>query len=401
MQVWNKIVEKEIATKKERGNVLPDGYFAEKYILYLMVTQAIMSPITVALIFGGRSAEHEISIISAQSIAANINPERYRLVPIYITYDGEWLYEGIAREILNLNLSLLLRTSSPETATATIRDMVERTGQKPFDLDFKAANIEVAFLSLHGTYGEDGRIQGFLDTCGIPYTGCGVLASALTMDKALTKLCAADAGLVVAPFITFFSADYQENPETAHSLIEREFEYPLFIKPANLGSSIGISKVHHAVELHQALQNACLLDWKILVEKTIKGKEIEVAILGNEQPQASLCGEIEPGNEFYDYEDKYIYNTAKFFIPARISADLQEQVRAAALRAYKALGCRGMSRVDFFVDEHSGAIVLNEVNTIPGFTDISMYPRLMEAVGISLPELTERLIELALETTCL
>ncbi len=358
----------------------------------------LMSPITVALIFGGRSTEHEISIISAQSIAANIDTERYRVLPIYITHDGIWLFEGIAHDMLNLNLSALLRTSSPEAATARLRDMVEQNNQKPFDLDFRTAGIEVAFLTLHGTYGEDGRIQGFLDTCGIPYTGCGVLASALTMDKALTKLCVAAAGLTVAPSITLFSTDYQADPETTHSLIEKQFAYPFFIKPANLGSSIGISKVHHSGELSQALQQACSLDWKVLVEKTITGREIEIAVLGNGQPQASLCGEIEPGKEFYDYQDKYIFDTAKYYIPARISTDLQEKVRTAAITAYKALGCRGMSRVDFFVDEKSGEIVLNEVNTIPGFTDISMYPRLMDAVGIPFQELTGRLIELALES---
>ena len=357
-----------------------------------------MSPITVALIFGGRSAEHEISIISAQSIAANIDTERYRVLPIYITPDGNWLFEGIAHDMLKLDLSALLRNSSPEAATARLRDMVERNNQKPFDLDFRAAGIEVAFLTLHGTYGEDGRIQGFLDTCGIPYTGCGVLASALAMDKALTKLCVAAAGLAVAPSITLFSTDYQADPETTHSLIEKQFAYPFFIKPANLGSSIGISKVHHSGELSQALQQACSLDWKVLVEKTITGREIEIAVLGNGHPQASLCGEIEPGKEFYDYQDKYIFDTAKYYIPARISTDLQEKVRTAAITAYKALGCRGMSRVDFFVNEESGEIVLNEVNTIPGFTDISMYPRLMDAVGIPFQELTGRLIELALES---
>ncbi len=375
------------------------GIFLKNAPIVQLSPKLMMSPITVALIFGGRSAEHEISIISAQSIAANINAERYRVLPVYITHDGNWLMEGIASDMLNLNLSALLRTSSLEAATERVRDMVQRSNQKPFDLDFRAAGIEVAFLALHGTYGEDGRIQGFLDTCGIPYTGCGVLASALTMDKALTKLCVADAGLAVAPSITLFSADYQADPETTHSLIEKQFGYPFFIKPANLGSSIGISKVHHSGELLQALQHACSLDWKVLVEKTIKGKEIEIAVLGNEQPQASLCGEIVPGREFYDYQDKYVLNTSKFFIPARISAELQEKVRAAALRAYKALGCRGMSRVDFFVDEESGEIVLNEVNTIPGFTDISMYPRLMDAVGIPFSELAERLIQLALETT--
>ncbi len=357
-----------------------------------------MPLLTVALIFGGRSAEHEISIISAQSIAANINPERYRVLPIYITHDGQWFCDGIAREILDLNLSALLRGTSLEAATATLHKMVTNGNQQPFDLDFRAASIDVVFLALHGSYGEDGRIQGFLDTCGIPYTGCGVLASALTMDKALTKLCVADAGISVAPSLTLLSSVYQADPATAHSRIANQFDYPLFVKPANLGSSIGIAKVHHAEELAAALQNACLLDSKVLIEKAIHGREIEVAVLGNEQPIASLCGEIQPGKEFYDYQDKYIFNTAQFFIPARIPPDLQDKVRASALKAYKALGCRGMSRIDFFVDEQNGSVILNEVNTIPGFTDISMYPRLMESIGISFPELAERLIQLALET---
>ncbi len=357
-----------------------------------------MPRITVALIFGGRSSEHEISIISAKSIAANISTERYKVIPFYITHEGRWLCDGIAQDILNLDLSALLRNSSLEATRATLREMVKEAAQKPFDLDFRSAGIEVAFLTLHGTYGEDGRIQGFLDTCGIPYTGCGVLASALTMDKALTKLCVADAGLAVAPSITLFSLDYHTDPESMHSLIEQQFAYPFFVKPANLGSSIGISKVHQRAELPSALESACSLDAKVLVEKAISGREIEVAVLGNEQPEVSVCGEIEPGSDFYDYEDKYIHNSAQLFIPARIPGHMQEEVRCAALKAYKALGCRGMSRIDFFVDEKTGSIILNEVNTIPGFTDISMYPRLMHASGIPFPELAERLLQLALQT---
>ena len=356
-----------------------------------------MQFINVALIFGGRSTEHEISIISAQSIAANINTEQYRVIPIYITHDGSWLCEGIAQDILNLDLAALLRASSLEAVSSTLKNMVQKAAQKPFDYDFRASGIEVAFLALHGTFGEDGRIQGFLDTCSIPYTGCGVQASAVTMDKALTKLCAIDAGLSVAPSITLLSSDYHKSPETVHALIEEQFVFPFFIKPANLGSSIGISKVHQADELVPALTCACSLDSKVLVEKAITGREIEVAILGNEDPQVSVCGEIEPGGDFYDYQDKYIQGSAKLFIPARISEELQKKVQLDALKVYKALGCEGMSRIDFFVDEHSGAVVLNEVNTIPGFTDISMYPRLMEASGTCFRDLTGRLVTLALE----
>ena len=361
------------------------------------ITKAPMQLITVALIFGGKSAAHEISIISAKSIRANISTDRYRIVPLYITHDGVWFCEGIACDILHQDLSALLRASSPEAVSQHLRNIVQHSPQKPFDFDFKAAGIDVAFLALHGSYGEDGRIQGFLDTCGVPYTGCGVLASALTMDKALTKLCAADTGLVVAPSITLFSTDYHADPEGVHKAIEKQFEYPFFIKPAHLGSSVGISKVHCFEQLPDALESACALDSKVLVEKAITGREIEVAVLGNELPTVSICGEIEPGGDFYDYQDKYIRNTAKLFIPARIPGELQQEVQSAALKVYKALGCKGMSRIDFFVDEQTGTVVLNEVNTIPGFTDISMFPRLMEATGISFPELADRLLQLALE----
>ncbi len=356
-----------------------------------------MSLTTVALIFGGRSAEHEISIISAKSIEANINPERYRVVPIYITHEGVWLYEGVAREILGLDLSGLLRSTSLENADNTLRGMVSKAAQPQFDLDFRKAGIDVAFLALHGTFGEDGRVQGLLDTCGVPYTGCGVLSSALTMDKALTKLCAADAGIAVAPGVTLMSSNYHDDPAITCQEIAARFSYPFFVKPANLGSSVGISKVHNASEIQPALDSACALDTKVLVEEAITGREVEVAVLGNDQPLASVPGEIEPGSDFYDYEDKYIRNSAKLFIPARIPASLQEEVRRLAVKAFKALGCSGLSRIDFFVNEKSGHIVLNEINTIPGFTDISMYPMLMESSGISFPELTERLIRLALE----
>ncbi|NTW83421.1 MAG: D-alanine--D-alanine ligase [Chlorobiaceae bacterium] len=356
-------------------------------------------PITsVALIFGGRSAEHEISIISAKSIAGNIDKERYGVTPLYISHDGTWYLDGIARDILNFDLAAILRNASLEKASSTIKEMVRKAGQQPFDNDFRSAGIDVAFPALHGSYGEDGRIQGFLDTCGIPYTGCGVLASALTMDKALTKLCVADAGIDVAPSITFFTADYHTDPQTVAAGIEEKFAYPFFVKPSSLGSSVGISKVNHSGELSAALETACSLDTKVLVEKAITGREIEIAVLGNDNPVASVCGEIEPGSDFYDYQDKYIDNKAKLFIPARIPEELQEKVRRTALKAYKALGCRGMSRIDFFVDEKTGSVVLNEVNTIPGFTDISMFPMLMEASGTGFRELTDRLLQLALET---
>jgi D-alanine-D-alanine ligase len=352
---------------------------------------------TVALIFGGRSAEHEISVISARSIAANIDSEKYTVVPLYISHNGTWFLDGIASEILSSDLAGLMRKTSPEHAAASLDTMIGNSPQKPFDHDFTAAGIDVAFLVLHGSYGEDGRIQGYLDTRGIPYTGCGVLASALTMDKALTKLCVADAGIAVAPSQTVLSQDYQADHVSVIGSLVPAIAYPSFVKPANLGSSVGISKVRNEEQLKQALDTACSLDSKVLVEKAVDGREVEVAVLGNNAPVASVCGEIEPASDFYDYRDKYIDNKARLFIPARIPPALQEEVRASALRAYKALGCRGMSRIDFFVDEVTGTIVLNEVNTIPGFTDISMYPMLMEASGTCFRELVDKLIALALE----
>jgi len=356
-----------------------------------------MSQRTVALLFGGKSTEHEISIISARSIARTINSEHYRIVPFYITRDGLWYAGGLAGEILELDLSSIMRTSSREDAEELIRRKILAAGQKPFDFNFTGSGIDVAFIVLHGSYGEDGRIQGFLDTVGIPYTGCGVAASAVAMDKALTKLCAADAGVATAPSITLSEPDYKASPESVHELIVRQFVFPVFVKPASLGSSVGISKVHHAGDLPRALQMAFGHDRKVLVEALVTGSEIEVAVLGNDRPVASVPGEIQPGSDFYDFQDKYIHNSAKTFIPARLPAELLEEVQRNAITVYKALGCRGMSRVDFFVNEATGSIVLNEINTIPGFTDISMYPQLFEASGIPFSGLIDKLLHYALE----
>lgn len=352
---------------------------------------------TVALLFGGKSTEHEISVISARSIARTIDREQYRVVPFYISRKGRWFSGELAGKILETDLSSTMRSSSREEAGDLLDRMVFASGQDPFDFNFPALGIDVAFVVLHGSYGEDGRVQGFLDTVGIPYTGCGVAASAVAMDKALTKLCAADAGVATAPGITLSTADYRIDPAAYEELIERRFEFPVFVKPASLGSSVGISKVHHSEELRAALMLACSHDRKVLVEAAVTGREIEVAVLGNDIPVASVPGEIQPGSDFYDFEDKYIHNSASMFIPARLPEPLQEEVRRTAVTVYKALGCSGMSRVDFFVNEETGSIVLNEINTIPGFTDISMYPQLFEASGIPFAGLIDRLLQYALE----
>ncbi len=355
-----------------------------------------MSKLTVALIFGGRSDEHEISIISARSVAAQIDRTKFDVSPVYIDREGRWHGGSCAQNVLELDMAALLRSGSPESARARLDSL---TAGERFDFTAFRESTDVAFLALHGSYGEDGKIQGCLETFGVPYTGCGVTSSALAMDKALTKLCAVAAGVEVADFMTVLSTEYGQNPQKTLDEVAERFSWPVFVKPANLGSSVGISKVHDAAELQPALDKACRLDSKVLVETAISGREIEVAVLGNNDPIASVPGEIIPGSEFYDFEDKYIRNAAKLFIPAELPDEITLAVRNAALRVFRALGCSGMSRVDFFVESGTNRIVLNEINTIPGFTDISMYPMMMAASGIEFPEVVEQLLYFALENT--
>jgi D-alanine-D-alanine ligase len=353
---------------------------------------------TVALIFGGKSAEHEISVISARAVAAQIDPQEFALTPVYIGHDGRWYGGACAREVISTDLAALLRSGTPESAKERLQVITGRFSGEIFDFTAFQQDTDVAFLVLHGSYGEDGKIQGCLETFGIPYTGCGVTASALAMDKALTKICAMHAGIEVADFLTVLSAEYFRDPRKTCDAIAEKFALPVFVKPASLGSSVGIAKVHHAEELKPALDAACLLDAKVLVETAISGREIEVAVLGNDNPLASFPGEIVPGSEFYDFEDKYIRNAAKLFIPAQLTEQQTEAVRSAALAVFRALGCSGMSRIDFFLENLTGKIILNEINTIPGFTDISMYPMLMAATGVEFPELVKKLIMLAMQT---
>ena len=356
-----------------------------------------MSRNRVALIFGGKSPEHEISVISARAVAVQIDPEEYTVTPVYIGPDGRWHGEACSREVIGTDLAALLRSGTPASARERLEEISEKFSAERFDFTAFQRETDVAFLVLHGAYGEDGRIQGCLETFGVPYTGCGVTASALAMDKALTKICAMSAGVEVADFMTILSNDYFRDPERSCEEVAAKFTWPVFVKPASLGSSVGISKVHHAGELQPALDEACRLDAKVLVETSISGREIEVAVLGNEDPVASVPGEIVPGSEFYDFEDKYIRNAAKLFIPARLTDEESEAVRKSALTVFRALGCSGLSRIDFFLENGTGKIILNEVNTIPGFTDVSMYPMMMAASGIAFPELVRKLILLGLE----
>ena len=356
-----------------------------------------MSNTVVALLFGGKSSEHEISIISAQAIAGHIDEKKHKLHPLYISRKGTWFEGKTAQAVLDLDIPGLLKKQSLEKTGHQLQTMTENREDDHFRFDFQRKGIDVAFPVLHGSYGEDGKIQGLLEIFGIPYTGCGVQASAMTMDKAVSKICAAAAGLNVAEYIAVSSRDYFIDPSPVLATIREHFSFPFFVKPANLGSSVGISKVHDFNALPEAIETACHLDSKVIIEKAINGREVEVALLGNETPIASSAGEIEPGGEFYDYTDKYINKAAKLHIPAQIDEKVQKLLKESAITVYKALGCSGMARADFFIENGSSRVIFNEINTIPGFTDISMYPMLMEFSGIGFKELIDKLLQLALE----
>lgn len=356
-----------------------------------------MTNTVVALLFGGKSSEHEISIISAKAVASHIDERKYTVFPLYISRNGEWFEGSTAQAVLDLDMAGLLKKQTLAETGYQLRRMTENREDDLFRFDFKRKNIEMAFPVLHGTYGEDGKVQGLLEMFGVPYTGCGVQASAMTMDKAVSKICASAAGLHVAEYIALSSSDYLNAPSSAIANIKKQIPLPLFVKPANLGSSVGISKIHDYDALPEALDIVSRIDTKIIAEKAIIGREVEVAILGNENPVASPAGEIEPGGDFYDYTDKYISGTARLHIPAQLNERVQTSLKESAIKAYKALGCSGMARADFFVENGSGRIIFNEINTIPGFTGMSMYPMLMEFSGIGFKELIDKLLQLALE----
>jgi D-alanine-D-alanine ligase len=257
--------------------------------------------------------------------------------------------------------------------------------------------LDILFPVVHGTYGEDGTLQGLLEQADMPYVGCGVLASAAGMDKTIAKKLFRDAGIAVAPFKEILRSDWRQNPDSMLTMIEKEFEYPCFVKPVNSGSSVGISKARDRQSLKEAIDLAARFDRKILVESFVNGREIEVSVLGNDRPMASLPGEIVPCNEFYDYSAKYVDDRSELKIPADLSKEVSEEIRNLAIKAYRALDCAGMARVDFFLERGTNRVIINEINTIPGFTKISMYPKLWEATGISYSELCDRLIDLAIE----
>ncbi|HEX4031776.1 MAG TPA: D-alanine--D-alanine ligase family protein [Terracidiphilus sp.] len=375
----------------------------------------------VGILFGGRSGEHEVSLLSAASILKAIDRDRFDVTPIGITREGRWLAAADARSLLETGASAAprhFRAGDPDTTPgarllqegiptllAPEPDSSAALGRSPRAnrQALGGQSLDVVFPVLHGTFGEDGTIQGLFELAGIPYVGSGVLGSAAGMDKDVMKRLFAQAGLPIVKHVTVLRADWEKSPRKAVAHIEAALRYPLFVKPANLGSSVGISKAHDRRELGPALKLAARYDRKLVIEQGVGGaksraRELEVAVLGNDAPKASVVGEIIPGKEFYDYEAKYLAEGSTPVIPASLSRAEEKQIRDMAVQAFRACDLSGLARVDFLMEPGSRRrIYLNEVNTLPGFTRISMYPKLWEATGLSYQDLITRLIELALE----
>ncbi len=353
-----------------------------------------MRKLSVCVLFGGISPEHEVSLRSAESVLNNMDPEKYNIFPVGITMSGDWILFG------GTDYSMLPAGTwqdHPANRRATISP-VRGQGLLSFEGDCVVREmIDVVFPVLHGENGEDGTMQGLLQMAGIPYVGPHVSASAVAMDKTLTKLVVDNAGVTQAAWKLVRASELHSRMDIVLDDLENTFAYPVFVKPAGTGSSVGVSKAADRQSLREALLQAGAYDEKILVEEFIHGREIEVAVMGNDSPVASVCGEIDSGAEFYDYDAKYIADTSVAYIPARISEDVAEQVREQAVRVYTSIGCQGLSRVDFFVTYEGERVVFNEINTLPGFTSISMYPKLFAASGIPYGELIDQLLQLALE----
>ena len=353
-----------------------------------------MRKLNVCVLFGGISPEHEVSLRSAESVLNNMDPEKYNVFPVGITKEGKWILFG------GKDYSLLPTQEwlyCPENRPAAISP-VRGQGLLSFEGECVVhEHIDVVFPVLHGENGEDGTIQGLLQLAGIPYVGPHVSASAVAMDKTLTKLVVDNAEITQAAWELVRNSDLHSRMDAVLEKLENRFLYPVFVKPAGTGSSVGVSKAASKDELKDALLRAGTYDEKILVEEFIDGYEIEVAVMGNSTPVASVVGEIDSGAEFYDYDAKYVSDTSVVYIPARISENVAEEVREKAVQIYRAIGCQGLSRVDFFVTKADNRVVFNEINTLPGFTSISMFPKLFIASGIAYGELIDQLLELALE----
>ena len=353
-----------------------------------------MKKLSVCILFGGISPEHEVSLRSAESVLNNIDQSKYDVLPVGITKEGDWILFG-GKDYAMLPSGAW--KNHPDNRRAAISP-VRGQGLLTFEGDCVVRQrIDVVFPVLHGENGEDGTMQGLLQMAGIPYVGPHVAPSAVAMDKTLTKLVVDHAGVPQAAWQLVRSGELENHMENTMDSLELRFRYPMFVKPAGTGSSVGVSKAADREALRNALLAAAKFDKKILVEEFIHGREIEVAGMGNESPVASICGEIDSGADFYDYDAKYITDTSTAYIPARIPGNVAEIVREAAVKVYSAIGCQGLSRVDFFVTFEENRVVFNEINTIPGFTSISMYPKLFTASGIPYTQLIDELLKLALE----
>lgn len=352
-----------------------------------------MGKLRLAVIFGGQSSEHEVSLLSADSILQHLDREKYEVLPVGVTKDGRWL-------LVKENGSPLAAGGWDDPARSvpaflppdpSVGGLVLLGG----DGSARVQPVDCVFPALHGKNGEDGTIQGLFQLSGIPYVGCGTLASAVCMDKAVTHTLLSAANIEQAHYLWFYADRFDVAPDTIKNKIIARFDFPVFVKPANAGSSVGVSKVERPEDLDQAIRKAAAEDHKVVVEEGIRGQEVECAVLGNRECDASIVGEIGASAAFYDYDDKYINGTSRLYIPARVEDEVAQKIRQTAVRAYRWLGCAGLARVDFFVTEGDRRVVLNEINTLPGFTAISMYPKLRMAGGVTYAQLLDQLIELA------
>jgi D-alanine-D-alanine ligase len=361
--------------------------------------------VRVAVVFGGQSGEHDVSLRSAQTVMGALDPERYEVIPVGITREGRWLSAADPMAALTATSPLFQLaggrpTAEPDPDAVAASDLAVPAEDGGLVSGFGrvvGGEVDVVFPVLHGPRGEDGTIQGMLELAGVPYVGSGVLGSAVAMDKALAKTVLEQAGLPQVPWMLVQRRDWQTRPDDVRARVAETIGYPCFVKPANMGSSVGVSKVHDRGELDDAMTAAAHFDRRIMVEKGVDVREVEVSVLGNEDPVASVVGEIVPSNEFYDYDAKYVDNASGLIIPADLPAETVAEIQRVAIDAFRALDLAGLARVDFFVERTTGQVWLNEANTIPGFTATSMYPMLWEASGLPLPRLVDELIALALD----
>lgn len=361
--------------------------------------RALARKIRVGVVFGGRSGEHEVSLMSARSVMDALDKSKYQVIPMGITREGKWLTAGDPMRELQrlLEQPREVQPSQEICPSRAVQLQRDRRELVPGAGEAGIPCVDVVFPVLHGPYGEDGTVQGLLELANIPYVGAGVLGSALAMDKPAMKDVFRAEGLPVADWVPVMRWDWEEHPrEVAHRLEER-IGYPCFVKPANLGSSVGVTKVHEAAELAPALNLAASYDRKLLVEQAINAREFELSVLGNDHPVASVPGEVVPRREFYDYVAKYEDEDTQLLVPADLPSEKAAELQDLAVRAFVALDCAGMARADFLLDRDTSKVYINELNTIPGFTSVSMYPKLWVASGLPYPELLDRLIHLALE----